>query len=65
VCGGLRESDGSELVGGWGKGKQKEEQRKGWEEGQGPMVEQWQPVSDRVEAHQRDRKKEKHWSQRG
>jgi hypothetical protein len=78
---GTQGSCGSELVGGQGDRKRREEWRKMWEEGQGkwqkegqkewrkegwgPMVEQWQPVSDRVEAHQWDRKKGKHWSQGG
>jgi hypothetical protein len=74
VCGGLRGSSGSELVGwqgegeaeggveegvggGWGKWWkewQKEGQKEWQKEGQGPMVEQWQPESDRAEAHQQD-----------
>jgi hypothetical protein len=39
---------------GW-EGGQKEGQKKwrreGWKEGRGPMVEQWKPVSDKVEAY--------------
>jgi hypothetical protein len=49
----------------WQKDQQKEGQKEWWKEGQGPMVEQWQPVSDRAEAHQWDQKKRKHWSQGG
>jgi hypothetical protein len=46
---------------GWGKQQkewQKERQKEGHKElrkeGQGPMVEQWQPMSDRAEAHKQD-----------
>jgi hypothetical protein len=62
VEGGVEEGVGGG-VGKQQKERQKEKQKEQWKEGCGPMVEQWQPMSDRAEAHQQDGRKGKHWSQ--
>jgi hypothetical protein len=38
---------------------------KGWKEERGPIVEQWKPISDKVEAHYQGRKKGKFQIQEG